>query len=110
MPNANEELKQAQGQVEQALKLCDSETADGIIGSPQPDEYGTLVQGVHAAYRMLWMMAKGNGLKENPTTLRMGAQALVILLTIIHYAYALGLRRGRESPSPEGEGWGKGGG
>jgi len=107
----NQELKEAKGQVEQALNLCDSEMADGIIGDPQPDEYGTLVQGIHAAYRMLWMMAKGNRLKENPTTLRMGAQALVILLTIVHYAYALGMRRGREeSPSPQPSPQGEGGG
>lgn len=90
-----EELKAARAQVDQALKLLDSETADAIIGSPQPDEYGALVQGVRGAYLMLWMMAKGNGLRENKLTLKMGAQALTILLTIVHYAYALGLRRGR---------------
>ena len=89
------ELDRARAQVEEALALCDSETADGIIGSPPPEEYGVLVQGVKAAYQMLWMMAKANGLKQNPTTFRMGAQAMLMLATIVHYAYALGIRRGR---------------
>jgi len=89
------ELERARTEVEQALALCDSETADGIIGTPPPEEYGTLVQGVKAVYHMLWMMAKANGLKQNQTTFRMGAQAMLMLATIVHYAYALGIRRGR---------------
>jgi len=89
------ELERARARVEQALALCDSETADGIIGTPPPEEYGVLVQGVKAVYHMLWMMAKANGLKQNPTTFRMGAQAMLMLATIVHYAYALGIKRGR---------------
>jgi len=91
------ELKEAQAKVELALKLLDSETADKIIGSPQPDEYGVLIRGVQGAYHMLWMMTKGNGMRQNKATLKMGAQALSILLTIVHYAYALGIKRGRQS-------------
>lgn len=93
----SEELTEAQKRVEVALQLLDSETADRIIGSPQPEEYGRLVRGVQGAYHMLWMMVKGNGMRQNKATLKMGAQALTILLTIVHYAYALGIRRGRES-------------
>jgi len=104
MPN---ELDENRAKVDLALKLLDSETADAIIGSPQPDEYGTLVRGVEGAYLMMWIMAKANGLKTTKATLKMGAQMVTILLTIIHYAYALGLRRGRGgSPSPRGEGGG----
>lgn len=91
------ELNQARAQVERTLKLCDSETADALIGSPQPDEYGTLVRGTRAAYMMLWMLAKSNGMKETKTVLKMGAQAMTILSTIVHYAYALGIKHGRES-------------
>lgn len=102
---APKELKEAQAKVELALKLLTSESADKIIGSPlaldghlpEPDEYGVLVRGVQGAYHMLWMMAKGNGMRQSQASLKMGAQALSILLTIVHYAYALGLRRGRES-------------
>ena len=90
------ELAASRKAAEQALDLLDSETADGIIGSLPPDEYGVLIRGVRAAYTMLWMMAKGNGMRQTKATLKMGAQALTILLTIVHYAYALGVRRGRE--------------
>jgi len=105
------ELNQVRAQVERTLKLCDSETADALIGSPQPDEYGTLIRGVRAAYTMLWMLARNNGMRETKDILTMGAQALTIMLTIVHYAYALGVRRGRGAPSPqpsplEGEGGG----
>ena len=92
---ASKELREARAQVEQALQLCDSETADAIIGSP-PDEYRTLVQGVRAGHQMLWMMALSNGMKKNTATLKMGAQMLSILLTIVHYAFALGVQWGRQ--------------
>jgi len=103
------ELDEDRRQVELALKLLDSETADGIIGEPEPEEHKILVQGVKGAYRMLWAMARGNGMRQTTQTLRMGAQALLMLATIVHYAYALGVRRGREFPltptlSPKGEG------
>jgi len=91
------ELNQARAQVERTLKLCDSETADVLIGSPQPDEYGTLIRGTRAAYTMLWMLARRQRDEGDKVTLKMGAQAMTILLTIVHYAYALGLKRGRES-------------
>jgi hypothetical protein len=90
------ELVEVQKQVELALGLLDSDSADAILGSPQPDEYGHLIRGVEGAYHMLWMMAKGNGMQQTKATLKMGAQAMTILLTIVHYAYALGLQRGRE--------------
>lgn len=92
----SKQLDELRGQIETALKLCDSETADGIIGTPQPEEYGTLIKGVQGAYHMLWMMAKGAGMKETKATLKMGAQAMLMLLTLVHYAYALGIQRGRE--------------
>jgi len=90
------ELDTARALVEQALKLCDSETADAIIGSPPPEEYGTLMKGVKAAYQMVWMMARGNGMKQTNAALTMGAQAMLMMATIVHYAYALGIKRGRE--------------
>lgn len=96
------ELDRARAEVEKALALCDSETADGIIGSPPPEEYGTLVQGVKGIYHMFWMMAKANGLKQNKATLKMGAQAMLMLATIVHYAYALGIKRGSESVNQRG--------
>ena len=92
-----QELDAIRAEVEMALGLCDSETANALIGDPQPDEYGTLIRGVRSTYQMLWMMVKGSGFKDTPNSIRMGAQALTMLLTIVHYAYALGIKHGRES-------------
>jgi hypothetical protein len=90
-------LKEAQNKTERALKLLSPEQADTIIGSPQPKEYGILIKGIEAAFHMLWMMAEANGMCQDEYTLRKGAQAQSILLTIVHYAYALGIKHGRES-------------
>lgn len=87
-----------QNKSERALKLLDSETADAIIGEPPPDEHGVLLRGVTGIYQMLWAMAARNGLRQNAETQRMGSQALLVMTTIVHYAYALGVRRGRENP------------
>lgn len=91
-----QELDAIRAEVEMALGLCDSETADALIGDPQPDEYGTLIKGVRSVYQMLWMMVKGSGFQETPNSIRMGAQALTMLLTIVHYAFAIGVEYGRE--------------
>lgn len=81
--------------VEAALSLLDSQTADEIIGEPDA-AYRALVQGVQAAVAIEWAAAKSHGLRQTPNMLRYGAQTLTILLTLVHYAYALGCRRGRE--------------
>ena len=78
-----------------ALALLDSETADEIIGSPPPEEYDILIQGVDGTFKMLWAMARGNGLRITPKTTKMGGQALMVLSTLVHYAFALGVRYGR---------------
>ncbi len=96
-----QELNAIRVEVEQALMLCDSETADALIGEPQPDEYGTLIRGANAVYQMLWMMVKGSGFQNTPNSIRMGAQALTMLLTIVHYAFAIGVQYGREFDDSE---------
>ena len=90
-------IEEARRQAEMALKLLDQETADGIIGQPPADEYQTLVQGVRGVYAMLWAMFKMHGLRQNDASLKAGAQGMAMLLTIVHYAYALGIQRGHES-------------
>ena len=89
-------LDEAQRNAEQALALLTSEQADEIIGSPQPDEYKTLLAGMTGIYNMLWTMAVNSGMKQKGAALRMGSQAMTVMLTLVHYAYALGIRRGRE--------------
>ena len=81
--------------VEAALALLDSQTADEIIGEPD-DAYRALIQGVRAAVAIEWSAAKMHGLRQTPNMLRYGAQTLTMLLTLVHYAYALGIKRGRE--------------
>ena len=90
------QFKNAQQQVEQALALLDTETADQLIGQPPPEEYSTLIQGLNGAYQMLWTMAASNGLKQTPAVCKMGGQAQLTMLTLLHYAYALGLQAGQK--------------
>lgn len=96
MPSKKTVLNDATSQAMKALELLTSEEADALIGSPQPEEYGKLVKGVQGIYQMLIMMAVNNGMRQSRTTLDMGGQGLITLLTLIHYAYALGVRRGME--------------
>lgn len=96
-------IKQIEEEVQNALRLCDSATADEIIGVP-PEEYGKLIKATKAAYQMLWMLAKSNGMKESKEVLEMGAKGLMILTTLVHYAYALGIKRGRGDRVQDREG------
>lgn len=88
-------------QVESALRLLTSNDADAIIGERSP-EYDLLIQGVQALQGLTWALAKGNGMRETATVLRAGAQGLATLCTIVHYAYALGIRRGMQRSSEQG--------
>jgi hypothetical protein len=92
---APQQIAEAQRQAEAALKLLDSQMADSIIGEPG-EEYKTLVQGVKGIFAMLWAMFKLHGLRQNKNSLKASAQGMAMLLTIVHYAYALGVQRGRE--------------
>ena len=92
-------LAEVQAQVEAALKLLSSEQADQLIGK-QTTEYQTLIVGVRAVMGMYWATMKAMGLRETPESLKAGAQALLMVAALVHYAYALGIRRGRESTRP----------
>ena len=87
-------LAKLSGQVEAALGLLDTETADGIIGE-RTEEYDTLIQGANAVMAMNWAVMKSHGLRQSRPALKAGAQALTMVLQIVHFAYAMGLRRGR---------------
>jgi len=80
-------------QVQAALGLVDSETADALIGE-QIDEHGALIRAANAITTMNWMAMKANGVRENPATLRMSAQTQMIVLDLVHKSYALGIRMG----------------
>lgn len=88
-------FQEAQKQVMQALALLDQAGADELVGE-STEEYKTLVNGMNGAYQMLWTMVISNGLRTNQAVKKMGGQAQLTMLTLIHYAYALGIRQGKE--------------
>ncbi len=81
--------------VTKAQALLDSATADGIIGQPAPEDWTTLQDGTSALLALNWALMKSHGMKESPEATRGGNQMLIMMATLMHYAYALGLRRGR---------------
>jgi ribosomal protein L30/L7E len=87
-------LEELQAEAEAALQLLDSETADAIIGEDTP-EHRTLIRGTQAAMAMHYAMMKSLGLRETRQTLHRASQTMAVMLTLVHYAYALGIRRGR---------------
>lgn len=88
-------FSKAQQKVEAALALLDSETADEIIGEA-PEAYQTLIQGMDGAHGMMFVMAVGNGMKNSPQTRKMAGQGKLAMLTLVHYAFALGVKHGKE--------------
>lgn len=88
-------FSEAQKKAERALALMDSETADAIIGEQTP-AYRTLIQGMDGAHNMMFVMAISNGMDNNGQTRALAGQGKLMMLTLVHYAYALGIKRGRE--------------
>jgi hypothetical protein len=93
---AKREMETLAAQVQAAQQLLSSEEADGIIGEAD-DEYRALIQAARAVTTMQWMMARGQGARETPAALRMQAQSMIIVLDLVHKAYALGVRRGEQA-------------
>lgn len=86
-----------------ALSLIDHDEADAIIGEPG-DEYRALVQGAEAVPQLLWALAVKNGIRKKKWVLEAWTQGQMMLLQLVHDAYALGVRRGRgEGTEEEGE-------
>ncbi len=82
-------------EVEEALGLLDAESADAIIDTSTPD-YETLIRGAKAVLTLQWMLMKQHGVRESPASLKGQAQAMTMVLTMVHYAYALGIQWGRD--------------
>ena len=87
-------FQEAQKKAEAALALLDSETADAIIGEAT-EEYGKLIRGMDGAHDMMFVMAVSSGMANNEQTRKMSAQSKLVMLTLLHYAYALGVKQGR---------------
>lgn len=89
------QLEEVGHRIGKALAILDTDTADGIIGQPG-EEHRTLVQGTEAAIQMLWMAMKSQGAADSKRSQQFVAQTELMLLQMIHFAYALGIKRGRE--------------
>lgn len=87
------DLGKMNAEVKAALKLLDSEKADAIIGDA-PDEHKALIQGCKALCGLAWATYKLHGLKQKDATLKLAANNLLLHLTLVHYAYALGIEQG----------------
>lgn len=83
-------------QVQTALGLLDSQTADVIIGEGD-ETHGLLITATRATMTLLWKLMKSFNVRETKQSLRGFSQAMVVMLTLVHYAYALGARREREA-------------
>lgn len=90
------DFKQELEKVQAALALLDSETADAIIGETN-EEHAKLLQGMEGAHGMMFIMGVSNGMKNTPEVRQMASQAKLAMLTLAHYAYALGKREGQAS-------------
>lgn len=88
-------LKELTAKSAAALNLLDSETADKIIGEPG-EEYQVLIQGAESVVAMTWAVYKSLGLRQTTASLKAAAQSMAMILTLVHYAYALGIERGRK--------------
>jgi len=88
-------LEEVSARVQAALKLLDTDTADAIIQEPT-EEHKVLIQGVEAATQMLWAGMRAQGARNNERSLEYVAKTQIVLLQMVHFAYALGIKRGRE--------------
>ena len=96
-------LEKQNAAITAALTLLTTDEADAIIGEPG-DEYRALIQGAEAVPQLLWALALKNGVRKKQSVLEMWAQGQMMLLQLVHDAYALGVRRGRgEGQEEEGE-------
>ena len=95
-------LEQQTAAIERALTLLTTDEADAIIGEPG-DEYRALIQAAEAVPQLLWALALKNGVRKKQSVLEMWAQGQMMLLQLVHDAYALGVRRGRGEGQEEGE-------
>ena len=97
-------LAEVNARIQAALSLLDTDKADEIIGKPGP-EHKVLVQGVEAAIQLLWAGMQNCGARKSKKALGFTAKTQIILLQIVHFAYALGIKRGREQGLAVGRGY-----
>ena len=90
----NPELEKHNERLLEALRLLNSDEADRIIGESTP-ELKTLHQAAESLAMLNWWKATIGGMKKTDNTMKMQVQSQVVLLQLVHNAYALGMRAGK---------------
>lgn len=89
-------VKELGSKVQAALKLFTMEQADQIIGKKPGPGYKELVQGMSAQHTFFWEVMRRHGLKSDKESQSILGKHMTIVLAMLHYAYALGIKQGRE--------------
>ena len=97
MKNRTSSISELSERATEALALLTAQQADLIVGAPEGEgKYKPLIQGAEAVMSLTWAVNKTHGLRQNPASLKANAQAMAMVLTLVHYAYAFGIERGRK--------------
>jgi len=94
-----QQLRRWERRIQAALSLFPSSSdADDIIGLLSEEvagQYNKLGRAAEALTQMLWAVAQANGARKTDKVLGMWARGQLVLLTLVHYAFALGVQWGR---------------
>jgi hypothetical protein len=82
-------------EIKAAQALLSPEEADAIIGE-ESDEHRALLAGIRALMSLSWAAMQQRGLRPTPAATQDAGKALIMAVSLVHEAYALGVRRGRE--------------
>ena len=79
-----------------ALQVMNSKEAEAAIGE-KPEVLNTLLDGIKGATNLHWAAMRANGVRKSAKVLKMVGQNQVILMTLMMYAFAAGVKHGREN-------------
>lgn len=88
----NKQLKAFEQKLTKALGLLSLEERDNVIATT---DYHAIVSGADAHNKMTYMLARSLGLRNTKKAQKQFAQSGMVLLQLVHIAYALGVRHGR---------------
>jgi len=81
-------------EIKAAQALLKPEEADEIIGE-ETEEHRTLLAGMRALMALNWAAMQQRGLRPTPAATQDAGKTLIMAVSLVHEAYALGLRQGR---------------
>lgn len=94
-PDGNKTISGLTAEVKSAQSLLSPEEADAIIGE-ESEEHRALLAGIRALMALNWAAMQQRGLRVTPAATQDAGKALIMAVSLVHEAYALGVRRGRE--------------